>query len=81
MKILIFNNLSFVNFRALAIAAIEMAEGNPPPFQFYKKESQKSGLTYPRQWSNDFTSFLSKCLSIDPEKRPSAKDLLNEGFI
>ncbi|KAJ3222079.1 hypothetical protein HK099_002733 [Clydaea vesicula] len=32
-------------------------------------------------WSNDFINFLSVCLEKDPEKRPSASDLLFHPFL
>jgi serine/threonine kinase 4 len=32
-------------------------------------------------WSDEFNSFVSKCLTVDQTKRPSAFELLNDAFI
>lgn len=73
---------------SLGITCIEFAEGQPPfseirPFMAMKKilSNPPKGLSNPKLWSSEFNDFVSKCLIFDPEKRPSAKDLLNHKFI
>jgi hypothetical protein len=39
------------------------------------------GLTNPKLWSKEFNDFVSLCLTFDPLKRPSAKDLIKHPFI
>ena len=73
---------------SLGITAIEMAEGNPPyahinymraMFVIQKKPAQS--LTQPEKWSTEFNNFISKCLIIDPKRRPTSKELLLDPFI
>ena len=73
---------------SLGITCIQMAEGDPPnhnlrPFQIVKMIINKppKGLTDPSKWSKEFNDFVSQCLIYDPEKRPSAIDLLSHPFI
>ena len=73
---------------SLGITAIEMAEGEPPyshihPFRamFAIKNNPPQGLTDPEKWSPEFNAFVSRCLTVDPKKRPSAKELLQDPFI
>ena len=73
---------------SLGITCIEMAEGEPPysevrTFLVMKKiiSSPPKGLTKPQLWSSEFNDFVSKCLTFDPVKRPSAKELLKHKFI
>ena len=73
---------------SLGITSIEMAEGEPPNskirtflvMKYIVKEPPK-GLTNPEKWSKDFNDFVTKCLTFDPVKRPSAKELLSHPFI
>lgn len=73
---------------SLGITCIEMAEGEPPNskirtflvMKYIVKEPPK-GLTQPEKWSREFNDFVSKCLTYDPNNRPSAKDLLSHPFI
>jgi serine/threonine protein kinase len=39
------------------------------------------GLAKPKNWSKTFVDFVSVCLTKDPVKRPSARDLLNHPFL
>jgi len=48
--------------------------------KYIVKEPPK-GLTQPEKWSREFNDFVSKCLTYDPNNRPSAKDLLSHPFI
>lgn len=73
---------------SLGITAIEMAEGEPPysnlhPVRamFVIQKNPAKGLTEPHKWSNEFTDFVKKCLTIDPKQRPTAKELLIHSFI
>ena len=73
---------------SLGITCIEMAEGEPPysevrTFLVMKKiiSSPPKGLTKPNQWSKEFNDFVRKCLTFDPIKRPSAKELIKHDFI
>ncbi len=38
-------------------------------------------LQHPEKISADFTDFLHRCLEVDPEKRPTATELLKHPFI
>ena len=65
-----------------------MAEGNPPyshlhPYRamFAIKFHPPQGLSQPEKYSAEYNSFVSKCLTLDPKQRPSAKELLQHPFI
>ncbi|KAL4428782.1 hypothetical protein ABPG74_001296 [Tetrahymena malaccensis] len=73
---------------SLGITAIEMAEGNPPFSNFQavsamiliiKKPPQ--GLSDPTKWSQEFNRFVSRCLTINPDVRPTSEELLLDPFI
>ena len=73
---------------SLGITAIELAEGEPPyshihPIRamFAIQKHPPQGLTCPAKWSVEFNEFVGKCLTVDPKKRPTAKDLLQDNFI
>ena len=73
---------------SLGITCIELAEGEPPysevrTFLVMKKilNNPPKGLTKPELWSKDFNDFVRKCLTIDPDQRPTATQLLNHDFI
>ena len=73
---------------SLGITCIEMAEGDPPNhnlrhYQVVKVIVQKppKGLSFPEKWSPEFNDFVSKCLTVDPEVRPTAKALQQHPFI
>lgn len=68
---------------SLAITAIELAVGEPPhsnvhPMRaiFAIPNSDPPTLPDPSQWSADFNDFLKVCLVKNPEKRPTATELL-----
>jgi serine/threonine protein kinase len=73
---------------SLGITSIEMAEGEPPyshinPYRamFAIARNPPQGLTDPEEWSPEFRSFVEKCLKLDANERPTAKELLLHPFI
>ena len=73
---------------SLGITCIEMAEGEPPfsnikPFRAMINiiKNPPRGLSKAEEWSKEFNDFVTKCLTLDPLKRPNSKDLLNHPFI
>jgi serine/threonine protein kinase len=72
-----------VDIWSLGAVIIEMAEKNPP---YYNLRSLKAlfntatkgapPLKKPKKWSPEFKAFLQRCFEIDPDKRPSAAELL-----
>lgn len=73
---------------SLGITVIEMAEGEPPYSNLKMKmamfkisKDPPRGLTDPSKWSKEMNAFVSKCLTINPDKRPTASELLKEPFI
>ncbi len=73
---------------SLGITCIEMAEGEPPNhniryFLVMKRivNEPPTSVTHPEKWSKEFNDFVRKCLTYDPNHRPSAKELLYHPFI
>lgn len=67
----------------LGITALEMAEGKPPygdihPMRaiFMIPTRPPPSFRDPNKWSQEFTDFVSLCLVKQPEKRATAKKLL-----
>lgn len=65
-----------------------MAEGDPPyshiqsmRVMFVIKKKPAEGLSKPELWSPEFNNFVRRCLTIDPKRRPTAKELLLDPFI
>lgn len=73
---------------SLGITAIELAEMEPPYADLplfdlltIVPNADPPTLTDPGAWSDDMNSFVAKCLTRDPEKRPTAAALLKHPFV
>ncbi|KAJ3057492.1 hypothetical protein HK097_004013 [Rhizophlyctis rosea] len=73
---------------SFGITAIEMAEVSPPMFDlhpmrvlFMIPKNDPPTLKKKDNWSEKFHDFLRVCLEKDPDKRPSAQDLLQHPFL
>lgn len=73
-----------VDIWSLGITCIELAEKEPPnnlisPNRVLIKilKSEPPNLRSSNRWSQEFKDFVQKCLEKDPNKRPTAKELLN----
>ena len=72
----------------MGITAIEMAEG-VPPFSNMSQiraimeivKNPPKGLSDSSRWSPEFNTFVARCLTFDPDKRPTAEELLKDPFI
>ena len=73
----------------MGCVVIEMLTGKPPwttPMLrieelFLKIARTKEGPPYPQKISVECIDFLNKCFIIQPEKRPSAAELLQHPFV
>eukprot|EP01088_Endostelium_zonatum_P009787 TRINITY_DN230_c1_g1_i1.p1 TRINITY_DN230_c1_g1~~TRINITY_DN230_c1_g1_i1.p1 ORF type:complete len:409 (-),score=93.73 TRINITY_DN230_c1_g1_i1:80-1306(-) len=77
-----------VDIWSLGIMVMEMAEGEPPYMEFPPLRAlfliTTKGipdLKSPEKWTRDFKDFLSKTLEKDPEKRPSASEMLKHPYL
>jgi len=77
-----------IDIWALGITCVELAEYEPPysklsPEEVMKKiiKSPPKGMDDPSSWSNEFNDFISKCLTVDKNKRPLSDELLKHDFI
>jgi len=77
-----------VDVWSLGIMIMEMAEGDPPYMEFPPLRAlfmiTTKGipdLKEPGKWSPQFKEFVSLCLEKDPEKRPSANELLKHPYL
>jgi serine/threonine protein kinase len=73
---------------SLGITLLEMAEGIPPlideqPHRAVMRivKDPPPKLRDPQRWSKEFVDFVERCLTKDPEHRPTAAELLNHPFI
>ncbi|KAL6074226.1 Serine/threonine-protein kinase pakG [Balamuthia mandrillaris] len=73
---------------SLGITAIEMAESYPPlahmpPMEVMKLVATRTSPTLknPAKWTSEFKDFVAKCLTKEPELRPTAQDLLLHPFM
>ncbi|XP_052757253.1 serine/threonine-protein kinase 10 isoform X2 [Galleria mellonella] len=77
-----------VDIWSLGITLIEFAQIEPPnhemtPMRVLLKiqKSDPPTLEQPSKWSKSFNDFIAKALVKDPEKRPTATELLKHEFV
>ena len=75
---------------SLGITCIEMIEGDPPNSQLKPRFAMEkigkdppnvNNLLNEENYSKEFKDFVGKCLIVDQNRRPNAKELLNHDFI
>lgn len=75
-----------IDIWSFGIFAFELCEGNPP----YIREPQSRVMIniitqeppqISSRWSEGLRSFVSACLTVNPEERPSAEELLSHEFL
>lgn len=71
---------------SLGITAIELATGSAPysnlhPLEVVVKVTNSAPPSLPKTFSSQFRDFVNCCLQRNPEKRPTAEELLNHNFI
>jgi len=72
---------------SLGITAMELANGQPPHANIHPMKvlfqipKQPAPRLEGSSWSKDFRDFVALCLTKDPDRRPTAKQLLKHRFI
>lgn len=72
---------------SLGITAMELANGQPPHANVHPMKvlfhipKQPAPRLEGSSWSKDFRDFVALCLTKDPERRPTAKQLLKHRFV
>jgi serine/threonine protein kinase len=77
-----------VDIWSLGIVSLEMAEGEPPNLRenpmkalYLTATGPPPSLSEKGKWSHEFNVFVEKCLTKDPDRRPSAEELCLDPFI
>eukprot|EP01088_Endostelium_zonatum_P001693 TRINITY_DN1204_c0_g1_i1.p1 TRINITY_DN1204_c0_g1~~TRINITY_DN1204_c0_g1_i1.p1 ORF type:complete len:532 (-),score=107.32 TRINITY_DN1204_c0_g1_i1:102-1697(-) len=77
-----------VDVWSLGIAAIEMAEGEPPYLEFPPLRALfliathgSPSLKEPERWSDTFKDFMASCLEVDPMERWTVEKLMEHPFL
>uniref|UniRef100_A0A1I8GPK7 non-specific serine/threonine protein kinase n=1 Tax=Macrostomum lignano TaxID=282301 RepID=A0A1I8GPK7_9PLAT len=79
---------SKVDIWSLGVLVLEMLEGEPPYLHelpvkaiYLIQTKGKPDYKDPANMSAELTNFLDQCLSVDPEQRPTARELLEHSFL